>query len=78
MPIYFHGHNSTFFNILGLIDWRLRTLKLPSEVFRRHDQTFRVSVGQPIMPDEQAQYESLESLGEFLRERTYSMRKWDK
>lgn len=78
VPIYFHGHNSTFFNILGLIDWRLRTLKLPSEVFRRHDQTFRVSVGQPIMPDEQAQYESLESLGEFLRERTYSMRKWDK
>ena len=47
-------------------------------MFRRHDQTFRVSVGQPIMPDEQAQYESLESLGEFLRERTYSMRKWDK
>lgn len=78
VPIYFHGHNSTIFNILGLIDWRLRTLKLPSEVFRRHDQTFRVSVGQPIMPDEQAQYESLESLGEFLRERTYSMRKWDK
>ena len=78
VPIYFHGHSSTFFNILGMIDWRLRTLKLPSEVFRRHDQTFRVSVGQPIMPDEQAQYESLESLGEFLRERTYSMRKWDK
>lgn len=78
VPIYFHGHNSVFFNILGMIDWRLRTLKLPSEVFRRHDQTFRVSVGQPIMPEEQAQYDSLESLGEFLRERTYSMRKWEK
>ena len=25
IPIFFHGHNSTFFNILGMIDWRLRT-----------------------------------------------------
>lgn len=76
VPIYFHGHNSTFFNILGLIDWRLRTLKLPSEVFRRHDETFRVSVGEPITPEQQAQYPDIESLGEMLRNATYSLRKW--
>ena len=29
VPIYFHGHNSTFFNILGLIDWRSATVFLP-------------------------------------------------
>ncbi len=78
IPIYFHGHNSALFNILGMIDWRLRTLKLPSEVFRRHDQTFRVSVGKPISPEEQAQCESVEALGHLLRSRTYSMRKWEK
>lgn len=78
VPIYFHGHNSVLFNILGMIDWRLRTLKLPSEVFRRHDQTFRVSVGKPITPEEQAQCDSVEELGNFLRTRTYSMRKWQK
>lgn len=78
VPIYFHGHNSVLFNILGMIDWRLRTLKLPSEVFRRHDQTFRVSVGKPITPEEQAQCGSVEELGDFLRSRTYSMRKWRK
>lgn len=78
VPIYFHGHNSVLFNILGMIDWRLRTLKLPSEVFRRHDQTFRVSVGKPITPEEQAQCGSVEELGNFLRTRTYSMRKWQK
>lgn len=78
VPIYFHGHNSVLFNILGMIDWRLRTLKLPSEVFRRHDQTFRVSVGKPITPEEQAQCGSVEELGNFLRTRTYSMHKWQK
>ena len=76
VPIYFHGHNSTFFNILGLIDWRLRTLKLPSEVFRRHDETFHVSVGELITPEQQAQYPDIESLGEMLRNATYSLRKW--
>lgn len=29
IPVYFHEHNSVFFNILGLIDWRIRTLRLP-------------------------------------------------
>ena len=40
IPIYFHGHNSITFTILGMIDWRLRTLKLPSEVFRLKQQTY--------------------------------------
>ena len=55
VPIYFHGHNSTMFTILGMIDWRLRTLKLPSEVFRTHDCTRRISVGQPGTVEEHAQ-----------------------
>lgn len=77
VPIYFHGHNSLFFTILGIIDWRLRTLKLPSEVFRRHDETFRISVGQPIMPEVQAQYKTPEELGVFLKGETYKMKKWN-
>ena len=39
VPVYFHGHNSIWFNILGVIDWRLRTLRLPSEVFSHHPTT---------------------------------------
>lgn len=76
VPIYFHGHNSLTFTILGMIDWRLRTLKLPSEVFRRHDETFRISVGRPIAADEQALYDTPEALGTFLKQQTYSMKKW--
>ena len=76
IPIYFHGHNSTWFNILGVISWKLRTLRLPSEVFRKKNKTFHISIGNPISVEEQAKYKAPEELGKFLKERTYSMRKW--
>lgn len=76
IPIYFHGHNSTWFNILGAISWKLRTLRLPAEVFRKKGKKFHISVGDPISPEEQAKYTSVEDLGKFLKKRTYSMRKW--
>ena len=78
VPIYFHGHNSLTFTILGMIDWRLRTLKLPSEVFRRKGDTFRISVGNAILPDELAQHPDTSDLGAFLKQKTYAMRHWDK
>jgi putative hemolysin len=76
IPIYFHGHNSVWFTLLGMIDWRLRTLRLPAEVFRRKGDTFRVSIGDPIMPDVYGAYDTPESLGVFLKDKTYSMKKW--
>ena len=76
IPIYFHGHNSPWFTFLGMVDWRLRTLRLPAEVFRRKGDTFRVSIGDPIMPDVYGTYDTPESLGVFLKDKTYSMKKW--
>lgn len=76
IPIYFHGHNSPWFTFLGMVDWRLRTLRLPAEVFRRKGDTFRVSIGDPIMPDVYGAYDTPESLGVFLKDKTYSMKKW--
>lgn len=73
IPIYFHGHNSAFFNILGLIDWRLRSLRLPRELFNMRGKEVHISIGEPIMPEAQAQYHSLEELGSFLRGQTYSL-----
>ena len=78
VPIYFHGHNSLLFTVLGMIDWRLRTLRLPAEVFRRKGDTFRISVGQPIAPDEMAGYDKPEQLALFLKQRTYAMKHWKK
>lgn len=75
IPVYFHNHNSTFFNILGLIDWRIRTLRLPRELFNKTGKEMRVSFGEPIMPDEQALYKDTEEFGKLLRERTYALKK---
>lgn len=75
IPIFFHGHNSTVFNILGMIDWRLRSLRLPRELFNRIGTEVHVSVGDPISPETQAQYGTVEALGEFLRQQTYALEK---
>ena len=48
IPIYFHGLNSLWFRILGIISWQLRTLRLPAEVFRRKGDTLHISVGNLI------------------------------
>lgn len=74
IPVYFHNHNSTFFNILGLIDWRLRTLRLPRELFNKTDREMHVTFGEPIMPDEQGAYTDLDAFGQMLRERTYALK----
>lgn len=75
VPIYFHGHNSAFFNILGLIDWRLRTLRLPTELFNMANKEIHISIGNPIMPETLSQYKDLDKLGKFLREKTYELSK---
>ena len=76
IPIYFHGHNSWVFTMLGMIDWRLRTLRLPTEVFNKTNREFRVSVGNVISPEEMAQYTTPEELGAFLKQKTYNLKKW--
>lgn len=73
IPIFFHGSNSAWFNILGVIDWRLRTLRLPAEVWRKCHTTIRVSVGEPIMPEELNKYADIKELGEFLKRKTYQL-----
>ncbi len=75
IPIYFHGHNSTFFNILGIISWQLRTLRLPAEVFRMRGRKVHLSIGEPIMPEEQKACANIEELGKLLRDRTYALEK---
>jgi putative hemolysin len=49
VPVYFSGHNSLAFNLLGLINPNIRTIKLPSELFNKHDK-IKVRIGKPINP----------------------------
>ena len=76
VPIYFHGHNSLWFSFLGMISWKIRTLALPSEVFRKRNTTLHVSVGEPITPEQIAAISDTEELGKYLKQKTYEMRDW--
>lgn len=77
IPIFFHGSNSFLFNLLGIVSWQLRTLRLPSEVFRKCGTTLHISVGDPISVEEQMQHNgSVEELGKFLKDKTFALRKW--
>ena len=76
IPIFFHGSNSWWFNLLGRISWQLRTLRLPAEVFRKIGSEIHVSVGNPISVEEQARHQgSVKEFGEFLKQETYKLRK---
>lgn len=72
VPVYFHGHNSLFFYLLGIISWKIRTLRLAPEVFRASGKKLRISLGMPISVEEQQQCKTVSELGRFLRERTYA------
>lgn len=73
VPIRFFGRNSAFFYFLGLINWRVRSLRLPHEVFNKSEQKIRIGVGNIISVKEQEQYADTESLGRFLRKAVYEM-----
>lgn len=76
IPIFFHGSNSFLFNFLGVVCWQLRTLRLPSEVWRKCNSTLHISVGDPISVEEQMKHQgSVEEFGEFLKSQTYALRK---
>lgn len=76
IPIFFHGSNSWWFNLLGRISWKLRTIRLPAEVFRKKNATIRVSIGEPITPEEiAARASDIEALGEYLKSKTYELKK---
>lgn len=75
IPIFFHGHNSWKFNALGLIDWRLRSLRLPREVILAYGREVHVSIGEPISVERQNECQSVEDLSALLRTATYDLKK---
>lgn len=73
LPIRFFDGNSPLFYFLGLINWRVRLLRLASEVFNKKGQEPRIGIGNLITVEEQQHYRDPESLGSFLRKAVYEM-----
>lgn len=72
VPVYFSGHNSLAFNLLGLVHPTLRTMKLPSEIFNKTNHKIKLRIGKAI------QYKDIQDLDQdkllpFLRAKTYAL-----
>ena len=71
LPVYFCGRNSVTFQLLGLINPRLRTLFLLQEFLQQREKNVQVRIGKAIPSELIANLENDEEATEYLRLRTY-------
>ena len=75
IPIHISGGNSRFFYSLGLVDWRIRNLRLGHELYNKKGKEIVFTVGKPINVEEQSKFSDLKSFGQFLKTKTYALSK---
>ena len=73
VPVRFFDRNSRFYYALGLIDYRVRFVRLFHELFNKRGTFPRVGIGAPISVEEQEQYPDLQAFKAFLRSSVYDM-----
>lgn len=75
IPIYFHGHNSPGFHLLGKVHPALRTLRIPAEFLKKRNSTIHIGVGERLEWQQLAQLPDNEALRDFLRNTTYGLQR---
>ena len=73
VPVRFFDRNSRFYYALGLIDYRVRFVRLFHEVFNKRGTCPRMGVGETISVEEQEHYTDLQEFKAFLRRSVYEM-----
>jgi putative hemolysin len=73
VPVRFFDTNSLFFYFLGLINWRIRSLRLPYELFNKKEKEPRIGIGNIISVQEQEKLSDAGALGTVLRKSVYEM-----
>ncbi len=73
VPMFFNGHNSLVFHLLGKIHPYLRTLTIPSEFFKKENQTVQVRIGKPISIESLNEFSNEEKAGTYLRTCLYAL-----
>jgi putative hemolysin len=61
------------FNLLGLVHPALRTAKLPSELFNKHEEKITVRIGKPVSVKTINEFKNADELLRFLRAKTYAL-----
>jgi hypothetical protein len=75
IPIRFFDGNSPFFYFLGIISWRIRSLRMAYEVFNKKRHKPRIGIGETITPEKIRSFNDVKELGLFLRRQVYEMKK---
>ena len=73
IPVRFFDRNSRFYYVLGLLDYRIRFVRLFHEMFNKHGQHPRMGIGEVISVQEQEKYTDLQAFKAFLRSSVYDM-----
>lgn len=71
LPVYFCGRNSGRFQVLGLINPRLRTLFLLAEFLQQREKNVAIRIGNAIPSELIANLDNDDEATEYLRLRTY-------
>ena len=75
VPIRFFDHNSTLFYLLGLVNWKIRTLRLPHELVNKAGKRVRVGIGDILTVEDQDKHPGIEDFNSWLRNSVYGMPK---
>ncbi len=74
VPLYFHGHNSPLWQLVSVINPKLRTSLLGREFAHPHMRRIEYRLGSVISPEKLKQYESPEDLTAYLRSKCYVLK----
>jgi len=73
IPVRFFDRSSMFFYRLGMIDWKVRLVRLCHEVFNKRGKQVRLGIGQTISVEAQRACRTLEEFTRLLRGSVYDM-----
>jgi putative hemolysin len=73
VPLFFHGMNSAWFQLAGLVHPLLRTALLPNELLNKRRQVIQMRIGSPIPFERLETFRCDAQMTDYLRFRTYIM-----
>lgn len=73
VPVYFDGHNSKTFHVLGFFHPLLRTIQLVKEIFNKQGTVVKIRIGNPIPVKDQEIFSDINEYSRFLRSKTFGL-----
>lgn len=73
VPIRLFDLNSPLFYFLGVIDWRIRQVRMSWELFNKSKKVHRIGIGKTIQPEELEGITDIRDLEKVLRSAVYDM-----